>query len=542
MPLTIRIEQDGETKEYQISGDATLVIKGEAQFNEQSLGITGAAELSLSESAPWVDVGTGGGEVKNQVAETLIMVVTIPELNVRHEPDTDQDQFTSIKEGAEITVSGDTLESIGFIWRQIVAPANLAGKWVAQQKVGGDTAYIQPPDEVKEATSSGASEGTVETKTTDSRLEPPPETPDTEPAALTGRFQLVKKQGPRGEYTALAIDGDSTPKLGVNVREFVHFGIPQWKWTDVNTRANYCQAAKDVGMKWIRFFTPHISYSNLEENLKRIQQTLDVVRDHGLIAVVTLTDSLADVGMYPKEDQDWHDHSIDFGHYNKKYFNDNLFRNHYHPYVKQVVSRFKDHKGVGIWQLMNEPAIYPAPASDTDVEGFARWVDESSKLIYDLDTTHPIAIGMINGSHIRPPHQNQQAFILDFYSKRKYIHVVTCHAYQNMDNGDHNASWDLEEDSQVDVDVAAKTGRAMMWTEFGASRAGNRTMATERFLNRQLLQNRASAALQWGFMVTSNDTGVGDSNFGWSPVPHINAEYNEMKQLYAGYPAKLANL
>lgn len=547
MPLTIRIEQNGETREYQIVGDTTLTIKGEVQFSGQSLQINGAAELAVGELAPWAGIE---------------MSVAIAELNVRYEPDTERSEFTSLKAGETITVSTGTKENIGYLWRQIIAPPSLAGKWVAVQEVDGDEHYIKPvSDEVDDFSAQGAGGGTVEVTTGESQtetnagsdidestgegtqIEPPPETPDNEPAALTGRFQLVvKKKGAGETYTALAIDGDSTPKLGVNIREFVHFGIKQWEWTNTDTRKDYCKTVADVGMKWVRFFTPHISYENLEENLTRIQDTLDVIREHGLIAVVTLTDSLADVGMYPKEDAQWHDHSIKFGHYHKDYFNNNSFRTNYHPYVKAVVSKFKDHKGVGMWQLMNEPAIYPPPASDTDVEGFARWVDESSKLIYDLDTTHPIAIGMINASHIKPPHQNQQAFILDFYKKRKYIHVVTCHAYQNMDNGDHTLSWDLEEDSQVDIDVAAKTGRAMIWTEFGASRAGNRKDSTGRFLNRQLLENRASAALQWGFMVTEHDTGIGDSNFGWSPVTKINAEYKELKELFASYPGKLANL
>lgn len=544
MPITIKIETDGMTASYQVADDATLSIKGDVKINGNSIQFTGAGEFSVEGLAPWTGIR---------------MRVNIAEVNVRHAPNTEQSKFTSIQRGTELTVSADTTESIGFLWRQIIEPVKLSGKWVAQEQIGVDEIYIVPieavsvsgtKDKMEEAlgsgegnTSSDSGESTVGVvvETTPAVSEVVPETPDNEPAALTGRFQLVEKQGPNGKYTALAIDGDSTAKLGVNVREFPHFGIPQWKWTNENTRADYCRVAQSIGMKWLRFFTPHVTYNSVQENIDRIGRTLDVIAAHDMVAIVTLTDSLADVGMFPKDDRDWHDKGTPMGHYHKDYFNTNSFRNHYHPHVKEVVSAFKEHKGVGIWMLMNEPAIYPDPASDTDVEGFARMIDETSSMIYGMDKVHPMAVGMINVSHIKPPQHERQAFANDFYSKRKHIHVVTCHSYQSTGNGDPNVAWDLEDDSQADINAAAKTGRAMMWSEFGASMAGNRTMATERFLKRQMLQNRASAALQWGYMITGNDTGVGDGNFGWSPAD-INREFDDMKNVFASYPGKLAGL
>lgn len=536
--LTIKIEQNGKTRTYQVGSNATLSIKGDAQLNDNGIMISAASELTVEGLVPWAGIR---------------MTVNIAEVNIRHAPNTEQAKFTSIKKGTALTVSAETTESIGFLWRTIIEPPELSGKWVAQQKIGVDEIYIVAVEGESTVVDSGtgspasavvdnASPVTATVVDTGSTVtENVPDTPTNEPAALTGRFQLVKKNGPGGAYTALAIDGDSTARLGVNVREFPHFGIPQWKWTDPNTRADYCRTAQEIGMKWLRFFTPHVTYNTLQENLDRIGQTLDVIAAHDMVAIVTLTDSLADVGMFPKEDAEWHHKGTPMGHYHKDYFNTNSFRNHYHPYVKEVVSAFKGHKGVGIWMLMNEPALYMPPASDTDVEGFARWIDETSSMIYDMDKVHPMAVGMINVSHIKPPQHERQQFATDFYSKRKHIHVVTCHSYQSTGNGDPNVVWDLEDDSQADINAAAQTGRAMMWSEFGASMAGNRTQATEGFLNRQMLQNRASAALQWGYMITSNDTGVGDGNFGWSPA-NINREYQEMKNLFASYPGKLAGL
>lgn len=520
MPLTIQFVQDGETYVYEVD-DATLVINGVANRDGNTLNFNGEGELSVVGFAPWA--GTQ-------------LTVSISELNVRHEPNTSQDKITSIPRGTELVVTPETTESIGFLWRQIISPISFSGKWVAQQKLGGSDKYLVSPDDYVPAPEPDPIPEPIATAQA---------VPDTtkayEPAPLTGRFQLVEKQGPLEKYTALAIDGDTTPQLGVNVREFPHFGIPHWKWADPNSRTQYCATAREVGMKWLRFFTPHNSYGSLQENIDRIGQSLDALAKHDMLGVVCLADSLADVGMYQKQDADWHHKGTPMGHNHKDYFNTNAFRKFYHPYVEKIVSTFKDHAGVGMWQLMNEPAIYMPPATDTDVEGFTRWVDETSAIIYGLDTVHPIGIGMINVSHIKPPHHPQQQFAVDFYSNRKHIHIVTCHAYQNLQNGDANAKWDLEDDCMADINAAAKTGRAMFWTEFGASQATNRAHSTRRFLNRQLLENRASAALQWGFMITHNDTGVGDRHFGWSPA-NINKEYDELKQLFASYPPQLATL
>lgn len=532
-PLIIHFENNGETQTYTITDAVTLTIQGAPVFEGNTLKLPNDGKLIVEGTAPW-----NGIQVR----------VNIAQINVRHEPNTEQAPATILYEGNELTISPESLDSNGVIWRQIIAPAELNDKWIAERVAGYDDIYLVPIGEVGDFSAQAVPVSPPEVHvatvpvTQDPKTVDIPEVADDAPAPLLGsRFKLVEKEGQNGRYTVLAIDGDDKPKLGVNIREFPHFGIPQWQWAREHGRATYCKTVQDLNMKWIRFFTPHVTYASLEDNLKRIEQTLDVIRDHGLVAVVTLTDSLADVGMFPKEDAEWHDKGTPMGHYQKDYFNLNAFRKHYHPYVNAVVSAFKDHAGVGMWQLMNEPALYLPPASDTDVESFARWVDETSAMIYEIDKTHPISIGMINVSHIKPPAAEQYQFALDFYSKRKHIHVVTCHSYQGIHNGDPHAPWDLEDDCMADIHAAAKTGRAMIWTEFGASQAGNRRQSTERFLNRQLLQNHASAALQWGYMLEVDgirDSGVGDRHFGWSKAD-FNKEFDELHALFASYPNKV---
>jgi endo-1,4-beta-mannosidase len=255
---------------------------------------------------------------------------------------------------------------------------------------------------------------------------------------------------------------------------------------------------------------------------------------------VVFADSIKNALLYPARDEDWHK-VTDFNHLHKDYFNEGRYHDHYLPLVERLVQEFRGHSGVGMWQLMNEPAIYPDPASDADVLGFGRFVDEVSARIYELDKAHPISIGLINIAHIMPPGKDLNQFAADFYAQRRFIHIVSCHSYQSLMNADPAAAWDHEDNADADIRAAAQTGRAAFWTEFGASQVSDRKLSTERFLNRHLRDQRASGALQWGFMIGPNaipDKGVGDKDFGFSNAP-FNAQFEELKQLFTHFVAGL---
>src|SRR5262249_15809184 len=148
-------------------------------------------------------------------------------------------------------------------------------------------------------------------------------------------------------------------------------------------------ATKGMGMKWVRFFAAHAAYDT-EQIVARTRKALDAIGQQGLVAVVTFSDSLSEKGMFPRGDEQWHSGSR--GHVIKDYFNNGNFRANYLPFVKRMVTEFKDHPGVGMWQLMNELAIYNPPANDNDLKNFAAFVDETSEMIYRIDSVHPISI------------------------------------------------------------------------------------------------------------------------------------------------------
>lgn len=516
MTLRIQFTQDGKSFEISPSQDVLIQIQGASPASPLAQISIANAVLTVSGAVPWGD-STG-----------LEMVVNIPQLKVRESKVTTGEPLGILLLGEKLTVS-KTSEKVGKVtWRQIITPAKYAGKWVGESFEGDANPYLiagSTPTFVAASAPAGAAT---------SAASPAAAAPGTSGglAPLTGRFSLVNRKG----FTALAIDGDSTPKLGVNIRELAYFGTPQWQWTRENWLGNYASTTKGLGMKWVRFFVAHVGYST-DQIVARTRKVLDSLAQQGLLAVVCFADSLSEKGMMPKGDEQWHTGSR--GHVIKDYFNNGNYRTNYLPFVKRIVTEFKGHPAVGMWQLMNELAIYNPPANDNDVVGFANFVDETSAAIYAMDTVHPISIGIINTAHIMPPGKNVKQFGKDFYSKRKHIHVVTCHCYQYDHETNPAAMWEHEENCAIDAEIAKETGRAMMWTEFGAMNAGDRRASTERFLNQHFVKGNASAALQWGFMLELDaipDSGIGDSRYGFSQK--LNSHYDQLADLFKKLPGQ----
>jgi endo-1,4-beta-mannosidase len=59
--------------------------------------------------------------------------------------------------------------------------------------------------------------------------------------------------------------------------------------------------------------------------------------------------------------------------------------------LESVVSRFKDHAGIGIWNLGNEPDLFARPA---DAATGRAWARRMTSLIRQIDPAHPITCGL----------------------------------------------------------------------------------------------------------------------------------------------------
>ena len=81
-------------------------------------------------------------------------------------------------------------------------------------------------------------------------------------------------------------------------------------------------------------------------------------------------------------------------------YTDKGYRNMFHDEValgasrlllKTVVSELKDHPGIWMWNLGNEPDLFAWPNSSDDG---AAWVKEMVDLIKEIDPQHPVTIGL----------------------------------------------------------------------------------------------------------------------------------------------------
>lgn len=451
--------------------------------------------------------------------ETMIVVADV--LNIRQKPAVDSQEQGEFYEGTIITVGSETDETDDYTWRQIHEPEAYRGNWVARMRKSDGQEFL-------ESKKSGAGV-------------------DQNPRPLRGgRFSLVKGQD---GMTRLAIDGDTQPRIGVNVRPFAWLGKKNWKHAPPNAQETFAKQAANMGATWMRLYVPRADY-DVDVIVSRLQTALDTLAGHDLLAVVCLGDMLSDMFLYPPGDQEEHKKGDEAGLFKGAlrpvYFaggedGESGYRSNYRPLVKEIVRTFKDHPAVGMWQLMNEPGIYPDPVTEDQYRIFRNFVQDVSRLIYTIDPSHPISIGVKYTPHYVKPSSNGDTkadFATAFYNDLPHIHVVTAHAYENeAEAGSLEINWGEVKTASGDIEAAERTGRAFFWTEFSTHDIGqNRENRTKRFLKEQLIHGRASGALQWAFVPEGmKASGAGDSERGMG-ADGINNDYGDLYEMYRQFP------
>jgi endo-1,4-beta-mannosidase len=87
--------------------------------------------------------------------------------------------------------------------------------------------------------------------------------------------------------------------------------------------------------------------------------------------------------------------------------------------LRTVVSQYKDHPAIWMWNLGNEPDLFAVPL--TPAAGCA-WVREMTQLIKDIDPTHPVTTGLHAASLVADVHLH----INDIYAETD---VAVMHSY-----------------------------------------------------------------------------------------------------------------
>ncbi|MBC8170979.1 MAG: cellulase family glycosylhydrolase [Anaerolineae bacterium] len=87
--------------------------------------------------------------------------------------------------------------------------------------------------------------------------------------------------------------------------------------------------------------------------------------------------------------------------------------------LSTVVSRYKDHPGVWMWNLGNEPDLFALPK---DAAAGQAWVREMTQLIKGIDPVHPVTCGL----HIASLHEDNGLRVDQVYSETD---VAVMHSY-----------------------------------------------------------------------------------------------------------------
>jgi endo-1,4-beta-mannosidase len=148
----------------------------------------------------------------------------------------------------------------------------------------------------------------------------------------------------------------------------------------------------------------------------------------------------------------------DFGYRNM--FHDEMAVNASKLLLKTVVGELKDHPGIWMWNLGNEPDLFAWP--NTSDEG-AEWVKEMVELVKSVDPNHPVTIGL----HGDSLHRDNGLRIDKVYA---HTDVAVMHSYPMY------TSWSRE---PLDPDfvpftcavTAALSGKPVLMEEFGGCTA-----------------------------------------------------------------------
>ncbi len=324
------------------------------------------------------------------------------------------------------------------------------------------------------------------------------------------------------------LDGKPFRFVGANLRE-----LPFYARRDVlpyaseGNQSDQLNAMRDMGMHVVRMHACHRSVS-LQDALPLLGKTLNTLQHYDMLAIVVLNDALG--SFWVPGDERFHIRTL--GHLDKTlYFHQEGYRENYLPYLEAVVAAYKDHPAIFAWELGNEYAIQPQPATPADSEVFLLFARAASDMIRSIDPTHLITTGLVNTGHVAPddrPGLDRMA-----YGRRLYglpnIDFVTVHFYE--DNAE-------EQSSLPDLEIARQLDMPLIVEEWGAT--GEARAETTRSKLEFWISNGAAGFLQWGLSATPFNIGVGDNDRGMDTYAGRNkAHYQPTFNLYKEWSGRL---
>jgi hypothetical protein len=305
-------------------------------------------------------------------------------------------------------------------------------------------------------------------------------------------------------------------RTGVNMREFAFYGTAAVQHTDIGLQRRQLDQLQPLQTKLVRFYGSFVQLSTAE-SVNRVRAALDLLNQYGMQGIVCMMDSLSSPFTIAGDDPY---HTGPWGHLNKQYWHEKAFRRHYIPHVTSLAGAVGDHPALFMFELGNEIAIHPQPASPNDGQAFYEFAQEASEAIKTAAPRSLLSTGLVNTNHVAPAGQHV-AYCRKFYALDT-LDAISIHYY--ADDGEENYA-------HVEVSAAEALGKPYYIGEFGApehwhDRAGYYRDQMNKWMNRG-----AFTAMPWAFDSSPSDVGVSDDK----ALSPIRPAYHEIRNIVQSF-------
>jgi hypothetical protein len=318
---------------------------------------------------------------------------------------------------------------------------------------------------------------------------------------------IIQARG--GEFR---LNGQPIRFIGVNIRGLAHYGDPDilGGHTHEGERDHQLDAARKMGARVVRVFLANRLRSPAEV-ANRLGLTLQKLAARDMYLIVAFTDVYSNTPFRVQGDDGFY---TMHGRLNRNFFAGG-YKQHYLPFVKDIVSRFKGHKHIFAWELGNELKVQEGANFFPDL--FIEFARHVAQEIRKLDPVHLISTGIINtGNLAMGPEQAERLY------RDPNLGFLTVHVYPDKED-------DEVRRAPKEITFARRVGKPLIIEEIGFERP-DRAKKTRAAMNRWFREMGAKGFMQWGFMATDHDNADGDREVGMDHV--IHKDYGALEKVY----------
>ncbi|MBX3011631.1 MAG: peptidoglycan DD-metalloendopeptidase family protein [Caldilineaceae bacterium] len=311
--------------------------------------------------------------------------------------------------------------------------------------------------------------------------------------------------------------------VGANLRGLVHYGDGQTlPASSAGHRLDQLNAAQAAGMRVVRIFVPSVK-ANVAQTITRLRDLLGIIKTHfpEIYLLPALSNLYADVNLRVPGDDRFYQNNL----LNKAFFTGG-YQDNYLPFVREVVTAFRDEPQIMAWEIGNELKLDRGNQGDENDPNPLLYIDfvhTIASFIRRLAPNHLITTGMISTRH---------AWLFTPALKRRLyqspnLDFITIHAYQGSNQEDDSP---LARELELPFIIEEAGFDARMGEDRSPRVAGDMD---------KWFGLGARGYMQWGMMATP-DNGDGDRLSGMDRVFH--SDWDPLLRLYRARAQALAQV